>query len=300
MNGDKKKKPHSKALKCMGCSLSVRVGPEQLAAHAAGTRAGPHRTSVDVGTSPMRTPFSLRMRGRGRKSLSQASPSTPSSTMYALVIGVDQYGHWENLDCAVRDATCIATWLRAHGFIVVTLKGAEATFANVARAFMAIPDCKTAVVSLHGHGAQGKTVSSFVPADACADPNDTSDKISADFIQSWSMRWNGKQALIVADCCFGGNFVLPPQVKMRGYRDSQKERVRMILSASTMDELVPDRQQGEHNSPLTRSMLRVLGNKRWNGSVLDLFVSIRKMTPEGCTPKMARLSGDQGGDIWLR
>ena len=298
----------------MGCSLSVRVSPEQLVQHTTAPR-GPHRKSAaDVGTSPIcTTPFSSLMRGR-RKMLLRASTSTSdnisgnisgniSDTIiirYALVVGIDKYAHWDNLDCAVQDATCIAGWLRAHGFVVVTLKGSEATFANVARAFLAIPDCKTVVISLHGHGAQGKTTSSFVPANACTDPNDTSDKISADFVQSWSMRWGGKQALIVADCCFGGNFVLPVQIKMRGYRDAQKERVRMILSASTMDELVPDRQQGEHNSPLTKSVLRVLGNKRWSGSVLDLFVSVRKLSPEGCTPKMGRLSGDQGGDIWLR
>jgi hypothetical protein len=285
----------------MGCSLSVRVSPDQLATSRGGIPS--LRKSVDMGTSPimLRTPFSaITMRGRGRKSLAGTSSSNALDTMYALVIGVDRYAHWENLDCAVQDATCIAGWLRARGFVVVALTGPEATFANIVRAFLAIPECKTAVVSLHGHGAQGKTTSSFVPTNACADPNDTSDKISADFVQSWSIRWGGKQALVVADCCFGGNFVLPPQIKMRGYRDAQRERVRIIISASTMDELVPDRQQGESNSPLTKCVLRVLKSKKWSGSVLDLFVSVRKMAPDGCTPKIGRLPGDQGGDIWLK
>jgi len=253
------------------------------------------KTLVDAATSPI---LATTMRGRGRKT-SAVQPHNDGDK-YALVIGIDDYMHWDQLDCPVRDANVVSNWFKTQDYTVHMLLNKEATFANIVRALMAVPACGTAVVSLHGHGAKGTTTSSFVPVNACADPNDISDKISAAFVQNWSLQWTGKRALVIVDCCFGGNFVLPPRVKMRGYRASQKERVRMTVSASTMDEMVPDKQQGCSNSPLVHCVLRVLRSGTWSGSVLDLFVAVRRMSPEGCTPKMGRLPGDEGGDIWLK
>lgn len=285
----------------MGCSLSVKVNPEHLRsveAHPPPTWCDTRvvrKTLADAATSPM---LSAVMRGRGRKTSAVQSHNVKDK--YALVIGIDDYLHWDVLDCPVGDANAVGNWFQSHGFAVHTLLNKQATFANIVRALVAIPACGTAVVSLHGHGAKGATTSSFVPANACADPNDISDKISAAFVQNWSQQWAGDRALVIADCCFGGNFVLPPRVKMRGYRASQQERVRMTISASTMDEMVPDKQQGCSNSPLVHCVLRVLRSGTWSGSVLDLFVAVRRMSPEGCTPKMGRLPGDEGGDIWLK
>jgi len=286
----------------MGCSLSVKVNPEHLRSIEAGTpparcdnRAAVRKTLVDTATSPMLVAV---MRGRGRKT--SAVRPLNAVDKYALVIGIDDYLHWDMLDCPVRDATVVGDWFQTHGFEVHTLLNKDATFANIVRALMAVPTCGTAVVSLHGHGAKGATTSSFVPTNACTDPNDISDKIPVALVQNWSLQWGGDRALVIADCCFGGNFVLPPRIKMRGYRASQQERVRMTISASTMDEMVPDKQQGCSNSPLVHCVLRVLRSGNWNGSVLDLFVAVRRMSPEGCTPKMGRLPGDEGGDIWLK
>lgn len=282
----------------MGCSLSVRISPEETEQGKAPRRCRDKfvRTS-NASTSSMATPLAT-MRGRG-KTLKKTPSLAIGEGLHALVVGINHYTHWQDLDCPVKDAMDIGKWLLSKGFTVTMLLGDAATFQNIVRAMLAIPACKTAVVSLHGHGARGARASSFVPHDACEDPDDVSDKISVDFLQSWSMRWEGKRALLIADCCFGGNFVLPPRVKMRGHGDSQKERVRIVISASTMDEMIPDREGGHTNSPMTRSILRAMRSKGWGGSVLDLFVRVRKMSPPGCAPKVGRLPGDEGGDIWL-
>ena len=284
----------------MGCSLSLKISPEQLVTTHKTPRHGFHATQLtvrrnrimsDACTSPM-TPARFRGRGGRKSTIHEISVGTKC----AIVVGINRYEHWDDLDCPEKDASAVSTWLQSRQFQVTLLQGLEATFTSVMQALSALDHtCETAVLSLHGHGVSGRNGVSFLPCNANPNPEDLSDKITANFLKMWSQLWGGKYLLVVADCCFGGDFVVPSRPKMRG--KGGKERVRMCLSGSTMGKLIPDRSaKSSKHSDLTHALLKTAKRKQWDGSVVDLFVHIRKIATD---VKIGRLPGDEGGDMYI-
>jgi len=284
----------------MGCSLSLKISPDQLVAAHKLPRQSSHATQLtvrrsrfvsDASTSPM-TPAHYRGRG-GRKSIIR---EISTGTKCAIVVGINQYDHWDDLECPEGDASAVSAWLQSRQFQVTLLRGIEATFTSVMQALSAMDHtCETAVLSLHGHGVSGRNGVSFLPCNANPNPEDLSDKITVNFLKMWSQLWGGQYLLVVADCCFGGDFVVPPRLKMRG--KGGKERVRMCLSGSTMGELIPDRsEKSASHSDLTHALLKTAKRRQWDGSVMDLFVHIRKIATN---VKIGRLPGDEGGDMYI-
>ena len=299
----------------MGCSLSVKISPEHLRtvhkdSHCRELTSSPlrgyrrrlspnllqghlrNRIMSDASTSPM-TPIVVRGKG-GRKSV--CSDGIELGTKHAIVVGINRYAHWDWLECPEQDATDVSACFQARKFNVVLLLGKNATFRTIMRTLSSVSHtCETIVVSLHGHGVSGRNGASFLPQDANDNPEDLSDKITADFLKAWSRSWGGKHLLLLADCCFGGNFVMPSHSKMRG--GGGKERVRMCISGSTVGELIPDRAEGSTtHSDLTHALLKSTKRRQWNGSVLDMFVHIRRTA---VNVKIGRLPGDEGGDMLL-
>ena len=134
--------------------------------------------------------------------------------------------------------------LSSRGFQTVLLLGKRATSMNIWRALECAPHCARLVVSLHGHGCNGR-ISSFVPYDACGDVRVTQDKIGMDRLQSWRLRWRGHSMCLIADCCYGGNFVLPIYRLRCGtdaakIRRQQQEKARIVLSSGMMYEKTED------------------------------------------------------------
>ncbi|MGD9331796.1 MAG: caspase family protein [Desulfobacterales bacterium] len=53
------------------------------------------------------------------------------SSSHALVVGIDQYDHWPNLEYATRDAAAMAAFLRQKNFQVIVLTNQKATQENI-------------------------------------------------------------------------------------------------------------------------------------------------------------------------
>ena len=63
-----------------------------------------------------------------------------------------------------------------------------------------------------------------------------------------------------------------------------------------MGQLIPDRAQGTSHSELVHALLKSTKQKAWDGSVIGMFVRIRKISP---SVKIGRLPGDEGGDMYI-
>ena len=80
------------------------------------------------------------------------------------------------------------------------------------------------------------------------------------------------------------------------------EKSRIVLSASTKGERVPDAEKESKSSPFTKALLESLSDDCFSGSTIELFVATRAratVTDSGIVPKLGRLRGDEGGDIFL-
>jgi len=115
--------------------------------------------------------------------------------------------------------------------------------------------------------------------------------------------------LFIFDCCFGGSFLInaPKRRKTRGgWIDKlAQEKSRIVITSGLSQEKVDD-DNGLGHSPFTAiliSLLYTLSSTNNHGSVLELFIQLRKKCIESSTmhtiPKMGRFDGDEGGDCFL-
>lgn len=261
----------------MGCSISIKVHPEK---HSPIYRNKRKTITKDVSTSPL-----AKFRGSGGTAGFFRDNNTPPHKT-AVIVGIDKYVHrWSTLQNAQNDARSINKMLRKRGFHTVLLLGNEATYKRVWKEIEQVHG-GTLVLSLHGHGCRG-VVSSFVCADSSHDPHDTSDKLTSDRIRAWSRRWDGKEFVMLADFCYGGDMVVPT-TRTRG-----AERTRIVISAGMMREKTLD---GDGHSPFTDSILQVSRENTWNGSIIDMYLRAKQLASR---VKIGRLPGDEGGDVFL-
>ncbi len=280
----------------MGCHLSVRISPEL-------------KEFVRKHSPTMRSPVRLRRRNAASPRMrgTQGRPrfdSHFSTEKIALVIAINVYEHgWGNLDTCETDGKRIADYFKSNDFQVKTLFGKDATRENIMRNIQKIDVCKTAVIYFAGHGISGKFGPALVPVDAQHNSHDIVDKISQDSIQSFSRRTRAHGVVFILDCCFGGDFC----VKLRGTERpsfclNQMEKSRIVLSASMKGERVPDAENDSASSPFTKSLLDSMHDECFSGSVIELFVTTRARAiaiDAGIVPKLGRLRGDEGGDVFL-
>ena len=288
----------------MGCTLSIKVSPEIrefIQKHSPSRNRSPANRRLvrrDAG-SPDASPDKSKMRGTGRRPRFDSHFST---NKVALVVGINDYPHWESLDTAEGGATQVADFLTSRGFEVKLLLGPAATRETIVRALQRIDVCRTAVIYFAGHGISGKHGPALVPHNALHNSHDVSDKIGQDYLQGWSKRTKAHGVLFVLDCCYGGDFC----VKMRSNSSfclAQKEKSRIVISSSLKGERVPDATPGESrsHSPFTGSLLESLRDECFSGSAIELFVATRARSQSRkdslILPKLGRLSGDEGGDV---
>ena len=260
----------------MGCTVSVKVHTDKT----------PKRMPItkDTATSPIAKHIAKHRGSGGTAGFFREDSSAQKS---AIVVGIDVYDDpkWPNLQNAGRDALAVHNMLQRRGFTSVLLRGGDATYKRVWQELERVHGGKL-VVSFHGHGCRG-LVSSFACSDSSYNPHDTSDKITSDQLRAWSRRWDGKEFVMFADFCYGGDMVVPT-ARTRG-----AERTRIVLSAGMMREKTLD---GDEHSPFTRAILQVSKNTQWKGSVIDLYVRVRILARH---TKIGRLPGDEGGDVFV-
>lgn len=277
----------------MGCHLSVKIAPE---VREFVRKHSPTRIRISSPTAGMRGIGHARAGGQG----------FPSAKKVALLIGINKYHHWDALETAEKDACEVQQYFDSKGFQTTALLGDSATRKNIMQSLQNIHNARIAVVYFAGHGICGKNGPALVPIDAGLNSHDIEDKVSQDFLHGWSRRLNSHGLLLILDCCFGGNFCS----KLRGSPDrpsfciDQREKSRIVMSASLQNERVPDadiRSSSSH-SPFTSALLSSLRDEAFSGSAIELFVTTRARaaaTGNPILPKLGRIPGDEGGDVFF-
>ncbi|MDJ0831074.1 MAG: caspase family protein [Desulfobacterales bacterium] len=146
------------------------------------------------------------------KTLAAAVFKTGYSSSYALVVGIDQYTHWPNLEYAAKDAAEMATVLKQKNFQVITLTNQKATRQNIMDQLRVIGQSVDAnarfVFYFAGHGQTedlpgGRERGYLVPSDA-----DTYDwegtMLPMDRLNHTIKQFKSKHILLAFDSCYSG------------------------------------------------------------------------------------------------
>jgi hypothetical protein len=208
---------------------------------------------------------------------------------YALIIGVQNYAHLEDLQSPLNDVQQAAQLLEdKYGFSVITLSNPDQT--TVMKAVNQLNDTLTEddnlLIYFAGHGSRlqsgARETGYWLPTNAEPAPDDTL-WVPNEFVSRHLGRIEAKRVLVVSDSCYAGLLGDDPGYVMVGdgrYTDEYIEwkmpkRSRLVL-ASGGDQPVLDNGGGGH-SIFARAFLETL---RENDRVLtapELFLKIRSL-----------------------
>ena len=134
------------------------------------------------------------------------------SSSYALVVGINRYSHWPNLEYAARDAGEIAAVLKQRGFTVFRLTNQNATRHNILdrleRIRKSVDANSRVVFYFAGHGQTedlpgGRERGYIVPADA--DEFDwQGTMLPMDQLNRTIKKFKAKHILLAFDSCYSG------------------------------------------------------------------------------------------------
>lgn len=169
---------------------------------------------------------------------------------WAVVVGIDRYQHWPQLQAAVADATAMAERLREMGFDRITfLKDQQATRDRIlteigTRLSQETGPNDRVVIYFAGHGfteelPTGEQVGYLIPAD-CPQSNFFTYAISMQQIRETFSRMRAKHIYYIIDSCFSGyGFTRSAGVSpsVRGYLQvvTEKRAVQMITAGRKGD-----------------------------------------------------------------
>ena len=262
--------------------------------------------------------------GQAFKTAGTAAPATvprAAATGYAnswaIVVGIDKYQKWPQLQYAVRDAEGVGQMLvQKFGFAaerVVTLKNEQATRAGILAAFHDrlahgnLQPNDRIFVFFAGHGAtrklsSGRDLGYIVPVDADPDKLAT-DAIPMTEIQNIAESLPAKHALFVMDACYSGLGLTRGAANAAFLRDNARRLGRQMLTAGGTDQLVSDGGPNGH-SVFTWTLLQALGGKGdlngdglITGTELAAYVAPAVSSVSQQTPAFGSLPGSEGGEF---
>ncbi len=219
--------------------------------------------------------------GQTFKTSGQAAPApvaraaaTGYANSWAIVVGIDKYQKWPQLQYAVRDAEGVGQLLvQKFGFAperVLTLKNEQATRTGILAAFHdrlahgKLQPNDRLFVFFAGHGAtrklsSGRDLGYIVPVDADPDKLAT-DAIPMTEIQNIAESLPAKHALFVMDACYSGLGLTRGAANGIFLRDNARRLGRQMLTAGGTDQLVSDGGPNGH-SVFTWTLLQALGRQ---------------------------------------
>ncbi|MCC2971802.1 polysaccharide deacetylase family protein [Massilia sp. IC2-476] len=247
----------------------------------------------------------------------QRTAATGYANSWAIVVGIDKYQKWPQLQYAVRDAEGVGQVLvQKFGFAperVITLKNEQATRNNILAAFHDklahgnLQPNDRIFVFFAGHGAtrklsSGRDLGYIVPVDA--DPNNlATDAIPMTEIQNIAESLPAKHALFVMDACYSGLGLTRGAANASFLRDNAKRLGRQMLTAGGTDQLVSDGGPNGH-SVFTWTLLQGLGGKAdlngdslITGTELAAYVAPAVSSVSQQTPAFGSLPGSEGGEF---
>ena len=236
---------------------------------------------------------------------------------YALVVGNDNYRHWERLRNAVNDARAIAGILRdRYGFQVTLLT--DATRQQILKALNDLRQRLTERDNLliyyagHGHLEEKIDRGYWIPVDAERD--DPTEWISTFSITDHLQLMSAKHVMVVADSCYAGMLTRNSYVKLEpGLSEEARTEVLETLAAMrarvalTSGGVKPVLDAGgKGHSVFAQAFLGVLAD---NGIILEaerLYLAIRarvvtaaarRRFPQVPSFEPINFAGHEGGDF---
>jgi uncharacterized caspase-like protein/peptidoglycan/xylan/chitin deacetylase (PgdA/CDA1 family) len=260
---------------------------------------------------------SFKVSGASAPAPVQRSAATGYANSWAIVVGIDKYQKWPQLQYAVRDAEGVGQLLvQKFGFAserVITLKNEQATRTGILAAFHDrlahgnLQPNDRIFVFFAGHGAtrklsSGRDLGYIVPVDA--DPNNlATDAIPMTEIQNIAESLPAKHALFVMDACYSGLGLTRGAANASFLRDNARRLGRQMLTAGGTDQLVSDGGPNGH-SVFTWTLLQGLGGKAdlngdslITGTELAAYVAPAVSSVSQQTPAFGSLPGSEGGEF---
>jgi len=236
------------------------------------------------------------------------------SSSYALVVGINQYDHWPNLEYADRDAGEIAAVLKQKGFTVFSLTNQNATRLNILGRLERIrqsADVNSRVVFYFaGHGQTedlpgGRERGYIVPADADAyDWQGT--MLAMDQLNHKIKKFKAKHILMAFDSCYSG-LGLTRSIKRHSQQDAvyikkmmQTRSIQILTAGSRSEQAI----EAEGHGLFTDHLLAALNgsadiNSDGHITATEIYATVRpSITQESHsrqTPQFGYIEGN--GDI---
>ena len=241
-----------------------------------------------------------------RKNTNGTAYNPAAARNYLLVVGINNYTSWPQLNNAVSDARTVSEVLTNRytfdSLDVTILLNEQATRSNIYTALRNYIEKVTArdnlLIYFSGHGYFDKLMSEgyWVPVDAQG--KDVSGFLPNSQILKVIENINSQHTLLVADACFSGSLFAS---STRGYTDQvEKYKSRWGLASGRL-EVVSDGSAGT-NSPFAQSFITFLqNNSESKVAVSDLVQYVKKKVTEANnqTPVGNPLKGvgDEGGEF---
>lgn len=239
---------------------------------------------------------------------------------YALLIGIDQYVHWDKLNNPVRDVNAIAQELKnLYNFetdlLINPRSKAEIEHKIIewASRNYQYNDQLFVFIAAHGFFIPYLEKGFIIPYDGLPAhiEKDGSSWISHDFIRNTLERSNSHHVFLVMDACFSGTFS-PAIARNRGAAELSLSIREMIARkyllktrkylTSGGKEYVSDGLPGAH-SPFAAKLLEALRSrgKYTNGllTINDIRRAVQNLTPQPHSGDFPNSSGDPEGDFFF-
>ena len=238
-----------------------------------------------------------------------AGAETEFGRYYALVVGINDYQHMQDLETAVNDASAVHDLLRReYGFESTLLLNASRC--DVIRRLDALraelTERDNLLVYYAGHGVLDRETGEgyWLPADAEEDSQ--ANWIATHTVTNTLKALAAKHVLVVVDSCYSGTLVReqPAGLETGAERSAElrrlaQKRARKALTSGGLEPVYDG--GGDGHSIFTRSLLDALreGGERIDG--YQLYTQIRRSVILGAeqTPQYSdiRFAGDEGGDF---
>jgi len=256
---------------------------------------------------------------RGLLRSSDIAPSDIYNNQWALIVGIDKYHDFPQLNYAVADAKSMKTLLNTqYGFPeenIIMLLDEKATKNNITDAFYTLVE-KTGpedaiVVFYAGHGETQKIpggkedLGYLIPIDGKVGSLPRT-ALSMKNINIHSNEIPAKSMLFLVDACYGGLAATSDYRSNRNLdiiKGLTKDRCRQIITAGKKDEQVVENEKWQHSAftrVLLNGLMELKADTDEDGIVManQLYSYIQnnvlKLTDGGQTPQFNNLSTDEG------
>jgi len=208
----------------------------------------------------------------------QSEPNPPTGRFVALIIGNNQYDHFESLETAINDAEAINTVLyKKYQFEVQLLKNVTRREVFIALAHwqenLTSNDSFLLYYAGHGYLDPATNRGYWLPTDA--DRHNQSNWISTNDISDALLAIPANRALVIADSCFSGSLADTSVRPAYGVSSTNKNlagRSRTVITSGGLEPVL-DSIDGQH-SVFARALLNQLNETKDTPKISELFKQV--------------------------